>query len=103
MGPRFLRSTYRATSAVVETAKTVLELARDAKSLWKVKSPKERKEFLSAILSNPVLDGATVRYDLKKPFAVLLKMAANGEKEKWCSRRDSNSQPSDPKSDALSN
>lgn len=78
------------TSAVVETAKTVLELARDAKSLWKVKTPKERKEFLSAILSNPVLDGATVRYDLKMPFAVLLKMAANGEKEKWRARVDSN-------------
>ena len=78
------------TSAVVETAKTVLELARDAKSLWKVKSPKERKEFLNAILSNPVLDGATVRYDLKKPFAVLLKMAANGEKENWRVRKDSN-------------
>ena len=83
------------TSAVVETAKTVLELARDAKSLWKVKIPKEREEFLNATLSNPVLDGATILYDLKKPFTVLLKMAANGEKRKWRAREDSNHRPLD--------
>jgi hypothetical protein len=30
------------------------------------------------ILSNPILDGVNVRYELKKPFAVLVKMALHG-------------------------
>lgn len=33
------------------------------------------------ILSNPVLDGLSVRYDLKKPFAVLAEMKHS---EDWC-------------------
>jgi hypothetical protein len=66
---------------VIETAKTVLELATSAKSLWIDRSAYERREFLNKVLSNPILDGLTVRYELKKPFAVLLKM---NEKDKWC-------------------
>jgi hypothetical protein len=65
----------------METAKTVLELATSAKSLWISKSPQERRELLDLILSNPILDGLTVRFELKKPFAVLVKMS---EKEEWC-------------------
>ncbi|MFN9066550.1 MAG: hypothetical protein ACK5V3_04930, partial [Bdellovibrionales bacterium] len=47
------------TSALIETAKTVLELATSAKSLWISKSAQERREFLDLILSNPILDGLT--------------------------------------------
>jgi hypothetical protein len=32
----------------------------------------ERKEALDHVLSNPILDGLTVRFELKKPFAVLM-------------------------------
>jgi hypothetical protein len=74
------------TSALMETAKTVLELATSAKSLWITKSAQERKEFLDKVLSNPILDGLTVRYELKKPFAVLVKMAENVS---WCASRPS--------------
>lgn len=70
--------------AFSESIKSVLELATSAKSLWIRKSAQERKEFLNQILSNPILDGVTVRFELKKPFAVLLKMNENTEKEKWC-------------------
>jgi hypothetical protein len=66
---------------VIETAKTVLELATSAKSLWIDRSAYERREFLNKVLSNPILDGLTVRYELKKPFAVLMKMNENKE---WC-------------------
>jgi site-specific DNA recombinase len=75
------------TSALIETAKTVLELATSAKSLWISKSPQERRELLDLILSNPILDGLTVRFELKKPFAVLVGMKENVE---WCTRQDSN-------------
>ncbi len=75
----------------MESVKSILELATSAKSLWIRKSAQERKEFLNMILSNPILDGVNVRYELKKPFAVLVKMSENPEKESWCGRRDSNS------------
>jgi hypothetical protein len=85
--------------ASFETAESILELATDAKSLWLSRSEVERREFLSKILSNQVLDGLTVRYDFKKPFAVVAKMAGN---EKWRTQRDSNSRPSGSKPDTLS-
>jgi hypothetical protein len=75
-------------SVFKESCKSILELATSAKSLWIRKSPQERRDFLNTILSNPILDGLTVRYELKKPFAVLVEMS---EKESWCGRRDSNS------------
>jgi hypothetical protein len=75
------------TSAVMETAQTVLELATSAKSLWKSGSSEERRNFLDKLLSNPILEGVNVRYELKKPFAVLVKMS---EKEDWCARMDLN-------------
>ena len=75
------------TSALIETAKTVLELATLAKSLWISKSPQQRRELLDLILSNPILDGLTVRFELKKPFAVLVKMKGN---VKWCPGLDLN-------------
>ncbi len=69
------------TSAVMETAQTVLELATSAKSLWKQGTPEERRNFLDKLLSNPILDGVNVRFTLKKPFAVLVQMTENVE---WC-------------------
>ncbi len=65
----------------MESVKSILELATSAKSLWIRKSAQERKDFLNMILSNPILEGVNVRYELKKPFAVLVKMS---EKENWC-------------------
>lgn len=87
------------TSAAFETAKTILELATSAKSLWITRSTQERREFLNKILSNPVLDGLTVRYELKKPFAVLVRMVGD---EKWRTLRDSNSRPIGSKPTTLS-
>lgn len=58
----------------IETAKPVLELATSAKSLWIDRSAYERREFLNKVPSNPILDDLTVRYELKKPFAALVKM-----------------------------
>lgn len=81
------------TSAVMETAKTVLELATSAKSQWKTGTPIERRNFLDKLLSNPILDGLNVRFNLKKPFAVLVEMNENVE---WCASRASRRTPSRP-------
>ncbi len=88
------------TSAVMETAKSVLELGKSAKSLWKESAPEERRNLLDKLLSNPILDGLNIQFNLKKPFAVLVQMKEN---EKWCTRRDSNSRPAGSKPATLSN
>jgi hypothetical protein len=43
-----------------DTAKSILELATEPKSLWLQRSPQERKHFLEKLLSNPMLDAKTV-------------------------------------------
>ena len=75
------------SDAGMETAKSILELSTSAKSLWKSRTPLERKELLNDLLSNPVLDGVTLRYEIKKPFRILSEMA---ESEKWRARKGSN-------------
>ncbi len=72
----------------MESVNYILELATSTKSLWIRKSAEELKELLSMIISNPILEGVTVRYDLKKPFAVLVNMS---KKEEWWPHRESNS------------
>ena len=72
----------------MESVKSILELATSAKSLWIRKSAQERKEFLNMLLSNPILEGINVRFELKKPFAVLVNMS---KKEDWCAIGDLNS------------
>ena len=86
-------ATNAITDAVMETVKSVLELARSAKGHWKSQSPLERRKLLDQVCSNPVLDGLTVRYEMKKPFAVLSQMAVSQE---WRTHQGSNLGPLDP-------
>ena len=69
-------------------AQNIFELAKSAKTLWKEGSVEQRMNILKALCSNPSLDGASIQYDLKKPFVTLEEM---GQKEDWRSQRDSNS------------
>jgi len=62
-----------------ETAQSILELASEAKSLWLSMEPHKRREFLEKVLSNQVLNGKTVEYDLRKPFGTIAKMGGNAE------------------------
>ena len=65
------------TGAALITAKKILELARKAPDLYLRATPQERRDLLAKILSNPVLDGTTVRYELKKPFRIVSEMASS--------------------------
>ena len=67
--------------------KKIIELATNAESLWKSRTPVEKVDFLKQVVSNPVLEGVNVRYELKKPFGVLSQM---NKKEDWRPLRDSN-------------
>ena len=71
----------------MENAKTIIELATNAKSLWLSRSAQERREFLNDILSNQVLEGVNVRYEMKKPFVTISQMSGN---ENWRPHGDSN-------------
>ena len=66
--------------AYLETTKSTLELAINAKSLWNTRPPHERREFLDRLLSNPTLEGVTVKYELRKPWGVLAEMK---QTEEW--------------------
>jgi hypothetical protein len=72
--------------AYLVTAQRVLELAKNAKRLWESRTPEDRRDLLKKLLSNPVLDGRSVRYDLRKPFRILAEMR---ESEQWRGGRDS--------------
>ena len=63
--------------AAGESVKSILELATNAESLWKRRSPEERRLFLEKLLSNPTLDVATVRYEIIKPLRTLSEMKEN--------------------------
>ncbi len=80
-------------------ARRIIELAKTARSRWKAGTTSEKRDLLDLLLSNPTMTGATVGYDLRKPFAVLVEMARHNE---WRARRDSNPRPSGSKPDALS-
>ena len=75
------------SDVVMVTVKKVLELAMSAKSLWNMGTPEEKVEYLKMVCSNQLLDGASVRYELKKPFATLAEMKI---KEEWRPQGDSN-------------
>jgi len=79
-------------SQYLVTAKAVLELARDARSLLEARSDAEKVQLLTRVVCNPRLDGRTVRYDLKKSFAILAEMRRDGE---WRPQRDLNRAPGD--------
>lgn len=74
----------RLTDVVCETAKSILELSTNAKSLWLSKTPEEQRADLDKILSNYSLDGVTVRYQYKPPFQWLAQIKTNEGKEEWC-------------------
>ena len=59
------------------TTQKIIELATNAESLWNMRSTVEKVLFLKKVVSNPVLEGPTIRYDLQKPFAVIAQMSGN--------------------------
>lgn len=74
-------------TAELATAQIVLELAKSARSLWDSCSDEEKRNLAFRVVLNPRLNGTTLRFDLKKPFAVLAEMTQN---QVWRARPDSN-------------
>ena len=53
-------------TAYLDTARDVLELAKQAKSLLETQSREEKRDFLARLVCNPRLDGRTVRFDFEE-------------------------------------
>ncbi len=70
--------------------KKLLELAINAKQLWKSMERQQRVDYLKKVCSNPTLDELTLRYQMKKPFARLASWKGFSE---WRGGRDSNPRP----------
>ena len=70
-----------------ESVQSILQLATNAKSLWNTRSAEERRDFLNKLLSNQVLDGTSVRYQIIKPLRTLSEMKTD---ENWRRERDLN-------------
>lgn len=68
------------SDAGMSSVKEVIELAMNAKSLWKGMNRQERLEYLKRVCLNQTLDGLTVSYQLEKPFA---RLASWGENKEW--------------------
>jgi hypothetical protein len=68
------QATIAISDAMAESTKEIFELATNAKLLWKKQGRVERLVMLKRVCSNQVLDGQTLRYDLKKPFILLGEM-----------------------------
>ncbi len=80
-------------TAFYHTSDKILELAKNAESLWIERTPQERVEYAKNILSNQALDGPNLIYELKKPFKVISdikKADQNGQLENWCPGPDLN-------------
>ena len=75
------------SDACMVTARKILGLATQAKSLWNLGTQEERMEYLKNVCSDPVLDGVTVRYEMKKPFQTIARMKGFSN---WRPHGDSN-------------
>ena len=65
------------------TAGRVLDLAKRAKEFWAVQNLAEKRALLDKLVLNPRMNGASVEYDLRKPFDTLSEMRG---KEDWRAR-----------------
>lgn len=66
-------------------AKNAIELAKSAKSLFETRDRRFRAKLTKTLLSNPSLDGRTVRKDYNFPFGIWVK---NGGSLDWREIRD---------------
>lgn len=74
----------------LDTVKTTIELAINAKSLWNLGTREQRKALLDELLSNRFLNGVSVEYDLKSPFKELVNLRKNDGEKVWYPQQGSN-------------
>ncbi|PYQ92697.1 MAG: hypothetical protein DMG02_00460 [Acidobacteria bacterium] len=76
--------------AMMVTARKILELAKQAESLYKSQNLAEQRRLLETVLSNCTFDRGSLCATYAKPFDLLVRGNETGE---WRGRRDSNPRP----------
>lgn len=67
-------------TAYIDHGLNLLELAKQAATLFKTMTNDEKRELVNLVLSNPRIENGSLRYDLKKPFSMLANVY---DLEKW--------------------
>lgn len=80
-----------ANSVYVEKGVQLMELARQAHTLFKTMTTDEKREMLNLVLSNPQIENGTLRFHFKKPFSMFVGVT---DLENWRGGRDLNPRPS---------
>ncbi|AHI04986.1 recombinase [Bdellovibrio bacteriovorus W] len=96
------------TNVFYVNSEKILELSKNAETLWKSRSEQERLDFLKRVLSNQMLEGSNLIYELKKPFSAILDIKKADSMVSfldWCPGRDLNPHACalDPKSSVSAN
>lgn len=68
----------------------ILELAKNAKYLYKMATPEEKQELLRFLLSNSTLKDGKPEFVLKQPFSAIAKRSPLRERSTWGGQRESN-------------
>ena len=72
------------------TSIMVLELASRAYEIFKSSEIDEKRQLLNSLRQNCLLDGKKLKFELKKPFDVILSYSKS---QAWLRGQDSNLQP----------
>lgn len=73
----------RANINYYEFGVRILELSKNAKNLFEMANPEEKREFLGYLLSNSPLKDRKVDFQLKQPFSTIAKRPPEGERSAW--------------------
>jgi site-specific DNA recombinase len=83
-------SLREASAAYIDKGVQLMELARQAPTLFKSMTVDEKREMVNLVLSNPRIENGSLRYDFKKPFSMFVNVT---DLSKWRGGRDSNPRP----------
>lgn len=75
-----IASLRTANAAYVDKGVQLMELARQAPTLFKTMTDDEKRELVNLVLSNPRIENGSLRYDFKKPFNMFVNVT---HLEKW--------------------
>ncbi len=84
----------------IDRAEKILELAKDAYSLYLSRNGDERRKLINLVLSNCTLDAGILRYEYEKPFDLFENMS---ELKEWWAIGDLNTGPHPYQGCALAN
>ena len=85
-----LLATQKADFHYLENTRFILELAKNATTMFQTGNAEKKRRVLDLLISNCSYKGGNIDVELKPAFEIILDMAKTGN---WCARLDSNQRP----------